>query len=777
MCKVSFGILIFILCWSQAYTQRTMVKQDSLRIEMLKKRLPHLSGTTRVDCLNDIARQYIYIERSWNRFQQNWHAAYYYSKLAYKEAIKIGYKYGEAFSLMEIGHHMSKTPAAENYIQQAISIGNKLKSNKILGWAYLKLSLKDLINRPLMIDRSKKALFYLEKAGDPEGQTEAALFLAQEYLWNGNYQEAFLYCEKALSNARKMGVHNLDWRDDCLMESLLAMSQLYERAGDYNTAMVHLREAQKYGTIIKSKWKMENDIGQLYDKMGKHDSAFYYLKLFVNIYPWMHLGKMWLGENYLSTKQYDSALRSFKEAEALVSKAFIWPELLLNYAALYERKGNYDTALAYATKGLPLERGSRELMNGYELTSRIYHGLGKDDSAYYYLKKYTSIKDSVSNNQLLWRLNNNLNRYQQAAEDQKKATAIVLLKKDIQLKEQLIKEQALLKEQKEITIQLLDKDNKLKQQQLNQEIILKEQKEAKIALLDKDNRIKQQALKQQSLVKNFLLAGLLGFLMTGFFIYRNLTLKRRNEKLGRERIENELKLQQLGSDKKHTEMQQQATELEMQALRAQMNPHFIFNCLSSINKYIIKNETEAASDYLTRFSRLIRMVLINSQKAMITLEDELDMLRLYLDMERLRFNNVFDYNITFTNTLEPAAVFIPPLMLQPFCENAIWHGLMHKTGQGKLDIALSIQDEILYCSITDNGVGRLKSAELKSKSAERQKSLGLKITNNRLALLNKRSREDSHYEMNDILDEKGNTGGTQVDIRIHYKDLVGELNS
>ena len=374
-------------------------------------------------------------------------------------------------------------------------------------------------------------------------------------------------------------------------------------------------------------------------------------------------------------------------------------------------------------------------------------------------------------------MNNNLYRYQRAAEDQKKATAIALLKKDILLKEQLIKEQALVKEQKEITIQLLDKDNKLKQQQLNQEIILKEQKEAKIALLDKDNRIKQQALKQQSLIKNFLLAGFLGLLLIGFFIYRNLSLKRKNEKLGRQRMENELKLQQLESDKKHSEMQQQATELEMQALRAQMNPHFIFNCLSSINKYIIKNETEAASDYLTRFSRLIRMVLINSQKSMITLEDELDMLRLYLDMERLRFNNVFDYNITFTNTLEPAAVFIPPLMLQPFCENAIWHGLMHKTGQGKLDIALSIQDDILYCSITDNGVGRLKTAELKSKSAERQKSLGLKITNNRLALLNKRSREDSHYEMNDILDEKGNTGGTQVDIRIHYKDLVGELNS
>ena len=114
---------------------------------------------------------------------------------------------------------------------------------------------------------------------------------------------------------------------------------------------------------------------------------------------------------------------------------------------------------------------------------------------------------------------------------------------------------------------------------------------------------------------------------------------------------------------KQSELKQQAAELEMQALRAQMNPHFIFNCLSSINKFILKNETEAASDYLTRFSRLIRMVLINSQKSLITLEDELEMLRLYLDMERLRFKNSFEYNIHFKKysgcrgNLSPAITF------------------------------------------------------------------------------------------------------------------------
>ena len=115
----------------------------------------------------------------------------------------------------------------------------------------------------------------------------------------------------------------------------------------------------------------------------------------------------------------------------------------------------------------------------------------------------------------------------------------------------------------------------------------------------------------------------------------------------------------------------------MQALRTQMNPHFIFNCLSSINKFILKNDTDAAADYLNRFSRLIRLGLINSQLSLIPLSDEVEMLSLYLNMERLRFNEAFTYKIIYKNTIEPETIYITPMLLQPFCENAIWYGLMH----------------------------------------------------------------------------------------------------
>jgi LytS/YehU family sensor histidine kinase len=261
----------------------------------------------------------------------------------------------------------------------------------------------------------------------------------------------------------------------------------------------------------------------------------------------------------------------------------------------------------------------------------------------------------------------------------------------------------------------------------------------------------------------------------GLYIFRQINLKRKNEKLRQEQKEQEWKLKELKSENKHIELQKQSAELEMQALRAQMNPHFIFNCLSSINRFILKNEGKTASNYLTRFSRLMRMVLMNSQKSLISLDDELQMLEIYLEMERLRFKDSFDYAITFLNVVESDNIFIPPLLLQPFCENAIWHGLMNKEGQGRLDIELSMEDNILNCVIRDNGVGREKAEELKSKTAEKEKSMGLKITTERLALLNKEKGIHTYYDIEDLKDENGNATGTKVILRISFKESIEEL--
>jgi tetratricopeptide (TPR) repeat protein len=215
-------------------------------------------------------------------------------------------------------------------------------------------------------------------------------------------------------------------------------------------------------------------------------------------------------------------------------------------------------------------------------------------------------------------------------------------------------------------------------------------------------------------------------------------------------------------------LRQRSADLEMQALRAQINPHFIFNCLSAINHFILNGDADKASDYLTRFARLIRLVLINSEKNMISLEEEMDMLKLYLTMEQLRFKDAFDYHIRYEKDIQPSMISVPSFILQPFCENAIWHGLLHKEGKGELAIDLSMKGQHMICVITDNGIGRTKAAEIKTRSMDKQTSFGLKLTTERLALFNN-SKNAGSFRIEDVTDNEGNISGTRVIIEIRNK--------
>jgi sensor histidine kinase YesM len=143
-------------------------------------------------------------------------------------------------------------------------------------------------------------------------------------------------------------------------------------------------------------------------------------------------------------------------------------------------------------------------------------------------------------------------------------------------------------------------------------------------------------------------------------------------------------------------------------------------------------------------------------------------------MERLRFNNSFTYRISLLNEIDTDNLYIPPLLLQPFCENAIWHGLMQKNGEGKLEIDLEQDGDILKCTITDNGIGRQQAEELKTKTAEKQKSLGIKITSDRLSLLNESSGMKSFFRIDDVTDENGDAAGTRVTLHVKSKAVVIE---
>jgi two-component system, LytTR family, sensor kinase len=205
---------------------------------------------------------------------------------------------------------------------------------------------------------------------------------------------------------------------------------------------------------------------------------------------------------------------------------------------------------------------------------------------------------------------------------------------------------------------------------------------------------------------------------------------------------------------------------QLTALRAQMNPHFIFNALNSIQQYILKGDVDQANKYLSKFSRLQREVLNNSDQNFISLEKEIEMLNLYLELEQLRFSENFEYAISIENEIDPTEVKIPPMILQPFVENAIWHGLMPKKGSKQVAIEfILLSDTIMQCIIRDNGIGRQAAARLKESSATPvHKSRGLALVYERLQILKQQYQQPFEVQISDLMSPHGEIQGTNVSL-------------
>jgi hypothetical protein len=230
--------------------------------------------------------------------------------------------------------------------------------------------------------------------------------------------------------------------------------------------------------------------------------------------------------------------------------------------------------------------------------------------------------------------------------------------------------------------------------------------------------------------------------------------------------ENRIKAKAEEAQKK-LQLEKEVVELEQKALRLQMNPHFIFNALNSIQSQIGTDNEQAARYYLAKFSRLMRQILDNSRNASITLEEEANTLENYLLIEKFCNGDRFDYKITIDETIEKDYVKIPPMLLQPFIENAIKHGLKYIEGKrGFIEVDFKEKNNLLECSVTDNGIGRTKAEELNKLSKETyHKSTALLVTQERLDLL-KDDKNIQSLEIIDLYDEQSNATGTKVIVRI-----------
>jgi LytS/YehU family sensor histidine kinase len=264
--------------------------------------------------------------------------------------------------------------------------------------------------------------------------------------------------------------------------------------------------------------------------------------------------------------------------------------------------------------------------------------------------------------------------------------------------------------------------------------------EQQLAILEKDNDLKQAQIKQKNLVLFTTVSISLLLLTLIFIFYRQQRLKALQDKL----------------------------LTEQRLFRSQMNPHFIFNSLASVQNFIVKQDDEKASIYLSRFSELVRSILKNSTQEQITLEEELTTIENYLELQKVRFPQKFDYSIEVDEKIDTENIFIPPMLAQPFIENSIEHGIKHKDSKGNIWVRLKLNDSKILYEVEDDGIGRKKAQEVLRKNDKDHKSMATTITLDRIKVLNKKFKKKIFMDIIDLKNDSNEATGTKVVFEIPF---------
>jgi len=598
-----------------------------------------------------------------------------------------------------------KLDSARIFADSIYSISNKLKEERGLIYAHFYYGVIDRHegNLASSLDHFEKYVDYHKKNGNTRLVATGLYQVGVIHKSMGNYDESLSAFYEVLN------IHENNGYQYGIGFTLNAMGGIQRTFGNYPDAVASFQRAIRIFSGLNEtsdlSMSMEN-LGNVFAEMNLFDSALYY---------------------------YNGAL----DIDRKLNKKFGIASELENLGSLYLNKGNYQQALNYQLESLEIRRQlpqKRELAMSLIKTGKIY-GIMQlyreaDDYLFQGMELAREIKarpylmEGYRELALLYELKN---EFDQAYEYQKKF---------IQLKDSIFNEEKI----KQIT----DLEARYKTTKKDQQI----------TLLAKENEIKEAKVKQQAILRNALLGIIMLIAALAGMVFYSSRQKLKNQKIISEKNE-ELKI---------SKYQRQLTELEMKALRSQMNPHFIFNCMNSINRMILSGDNEEASMYLNKFSKLIRLTLENSEQSLITLEDELDMVEAYIQLESIRFKDKIHYQITIDESIDPSSIHLPSMVLQPFIENAIWHGLMHKDAPGHIHIKISEESDELKCIIEDDGVGREMALKFKDRE-NKNKSMGLKITEERLKLIGKEKLRD-WIRIVDLKDSLNRASGTRVDISI-----------
>lgn len=562
--------------------------------------------------------------------------------------------------------------------------------------------------------------------------------------------------------------------------------------GNYEKSIKHLGYCYEYYSKINDSLQMAHvhfQIGKVYKNLGDFDQSladfFFAAKLFEELNYHKGLANSWnsIASIYRQLNKKNEAIDYYHQANSVrrsLGDTLNYAMGLQNLANVYSHYQYYDSAETLYLEALELiEQIGRIYEESIILGNlgKLFNNLNEHHKALEYHLEAMPLREQIGNKKSiaygLWNIA--LTRMKLTQQEE----ANILIDEALDLAHE-IDAKDLLSEFYELKsdIALTQNDfrqayeyNKISNQwkdsvfndestrQIN-ELQAKyetEKKDKQIKVLAKEKEIQKKETQRQATLKwTFIFGVVLLGLVLGLVISNS-----------RQRLKNQKLIAAKDNEIREANYRQQVSELEMKALRAQINPHFLFNCMNSINGMILEGDNDNASLYLTKFSRLVRLILENAEGSSVTLQSEIALLESYIQLEALRFKGKINYNISIKKDIDPNATYLPSMILQPFVENAIWHGLIHKTDDqpGVIEIAVMEKDGRLYCTIEDNGVGREKARKLSEKSVLKSRSMGLKITEERLRLLSKEQWKKL-VNIIDLRDSLDRAVGTRVEINI-----------
>ena len=720
----SFLFLIFSLISKVNFAQ----KQGQEKIDSLKLFISEFKSPCNVPCIFDSSKVNALCFLAWEYHTLNPDTALKIFDQAYQLAKKISWNPGIALAL-HVGGQINFQKG--NY-EQALSLANY--ALRIWDSA---LSQSPPGYKSFLLMRKSNTLANIGMVYTNTGKNYTAI----------DFQLKALENFELLHDSLRMG------------RQLNNISVSYKNLGDLSNQLKYSLMALKFFELLKDEKQVMTvlaNIGLVYRSMNDFKNAFsYYNKayqlaekydnkmLMANALLNKGAAYSYLDENKLALLCFYSSLSLNKEIDNTIgiiqnlgNIGTVYndsADILIQKKEPERAKQFYDTALVYYFSALKMEE---------EVGTRTYKviNLGNIGLAYSSLRQYgkaekyleealalsveiESPDDIRFNNEQLSELFIKKGNYKKALEYFKNA----VVAKDTFFNEEKIQEITRLEEQYKF-------DKK--------EAITKAGQEKKDA-------IAKQELEKQKVIRNSI-AGGAGIIalssLFSFFFYKR---KRDAEQKQRE-----------------ISLSLQVSETEMKALRSQMNPHFIFNALQSIQTFLLSHQSDEANNYLLKFSKLMRLVLENSQHSEVSLKEDMQALELYMQLKSIRLPHPFTYKLHIDESVNMENDSIPALILQPFVENSIWHGLQYKTEPGKIDIYISKKDNAIYATVEDNGVGRDMSKQVSQPLLHKKESLGMKLTEERLKILNELKKIKAQFKIVDLFTKENKPAGTKVELSL-----------